>query len=115
MLTCGYRPSHAACRSSVDRASLPPGSDLELGVRPENVIVTKEAPGSIEAVADLVERLGERTLVYARLSDGTLITAHDGGNSKVQARLVAAGVISPKHRRLLEQGARLTIQIVFVD
>ena len=70
--------------TSVDRASLPPGSDLELGVRPENVIVTKEAPGSIEAVADLVERLGERTLVYARLSDGTLITAHDDGNSKVQ-------------------------------
>jgi multiple sugar transport system ATP-binding protein len=32
----------------------------------------------------VVERLGDRTLVYARLNDGQLLTAQDEGNSTVQ-------------------------------
>jgi multiple sugar transport system ATP-binding protein len=31
----------------------------------------------------LVERLGERTLVYAELADGTAITAEDEGASRI--------------------------------
>jgi multiple sugar transport system ATP-binding protein len=37
-----------------------------------------------KAKVDLVERLGERTLIYARLSDGQSITAEDAGNSRVK-------------------------------
>jgi multiple sugar transport system ATP-binding protein len=33
---------------------------------------------------ELVERLGERTLVYARLGDGQPITAEDDGTSPVK-------------------------------
>ena len=33
---------------------------------------------------ELVERLGERTLVYGKLSNGQSITAEDEGNCKVK-------------------------------
>ena len=63
----------------VPRAGLPEGP-LELGLRPEHVRV---GPGD-QAVVDLVERLGERTIVYARLADGQPITAEDAGDSAVR-------------------------------
>ena len=63
------------------RAGLPDGP-LELGLRPESVRVAPGGEGTA-ATAELVERLGERTLVYARLADGTPITAEDEGYSRV--------------------------------
>jgi multiple sugar transport system ATP-binding protein len=33
---------------------------------------------------ELVERLGERTLIYARLADGQAVTAEDEGLSRVR-------------------------------
>jgi len=67
----------------VPRAGLPDGP-LELGIRPESVRVAAAGAGTIDATVDLVERLGERTLVYARLADGQPITADDEGNSRVR-------------------------------
>ena len=69
----------------VPRAGLPSGP-LELGVRPEMVRVAAEGPGGGKAAAkvELVERLGDRTLVYALLADGRPITAEDQGNSRVR-------------------------------
>jgi multiple sugar transport system ATP-binding protein len=54
----------------------------ELGIRPEAVTVV-ETGGLTTATATVVERLGDRTLVYARLRDGTLITALDSGRASV--------------------------------
>ena len=39
---------------------------------------------TVGSKVELVERLGERTLVYARLSDGQPITAEDDGDSRVK-------------------------------
>ena len=64
----------------VPRAGLP-GGLLQLGLRPESVRV---ASSGTNAKVELVERLGERTLVYARLSDGQPITAEDEGYSRVK-------------------------------
>ena len=66
-------------QTRVPRARLN-GGPLELGLRPENVRVSGEGTA---ATAELVERLGERTLVYARLADGQPITAEDEGYSRV--------------------------------
>jgi multiple sugar transport system ATP-binding protein len=66
----------------VPRAGLPAGGTLQLGVRPESVKVA--ADGATSAKADLVERLGDRTLVYAHLTDGQAITGEDSGTSPVQ-------------------------------
>lgn len=62
----------------VARDGIPVGA-LEIGFRPESVHIAGD--GSIKATIILVERLGERTLVYCRLADGTPITAEDGGMS----------------------------------
>jgi multiple sugar transport system ATP-binding protein len=53
----------------------------ELGLRAEHVRVGE---GPLTASVELVERLGERTLVYGRLSDGTAVTAEDAGASRVK-------------------------------
>jgi multiple sugar transport system ATP-binding protein len=57
---------------------------LQLGIRPESVRVAAPEAGLIQAQVELVERLGDRTLVYARLSDGLAVTAEDAGLSRVQ-------------------------------
>jgi multiple sugar transport system ATP-binding protein len=55
----------------------------DLGIRPEALTVAAE--GTTTALATVVERLGDRTLVYARMSDGTQVIAQDGGKSAVKA------------------------------
>jgi multiple sugar transport system ATP-binding protein len=70
--------------TQVRRDSLPQWANLRLGLRPEAVRVGGRAKAAPKAKVELVERLGERTLVYARLADGQPITAEDEGDSRVK-------------------------------
>jgi multiple sugar transport system ATP-binding protein len=70
-----------AIETRVERAALPKDGALRIGLRPEAVRIGGEGP---QAKVELVERLGERTLVYARLADGQPITAEDEGDSRVK-------------------------------
>jgi multiple sugar transport system ATP-binding protein len=67
--------------------ALPPGQTgkeiSELGVRPEALTVTSEQ-GDTTGTVSVVERLGDRTLLYVKLRDGTQVTAQDRGVSAVQ-------------------------------
>jgi multiple sugar transport system ATP-binding protein len=65
----------------VPRAALPAGSAFDLGLRPEHVRV---AADGVEAEVLLVERLGERSLVYASLADGSAITAEADGTTELK-------------------------------
>ncbi len=60
-----------------------PASDLTLGIRAEAARIDES--GAIEGVADVVERLGERTLIYTRLADGSTLVAEDKGVSEIEA------------------------------
>lgn len=60
------------------------GTSLDLGLRPENVSIAVAGEGAIDAEAMIVERLGDRTIIYARLADGSEITALDKGDSSVR-------------------------------
>jgi multiple sugar transport system ATP-binding protein len=71
-------------QTRVPRNGLADDMPVQLGLRPEHVAVVPAGDGAVEAEAVLVERLGERTLVYARLSDGLEVTAQDEGGSRVQ-------------------------------
>ena len=62
--------------------AVPGSGQYELGIRPESVRVT-EGPGDTSGEARVVEHLGDRTLVYVVLKDGTQITAQDTGRSTV--------------------------------
>jgi multiple sugar transport system ATP-binding protein len=68
-------------RTRVPRDRLPTEVELRLGLRPEAVRVGE---GEAKAKVELVERLGERTIIYARLADGQPITAEDEGYSRVR-------------------------------
>src|SRR5215213_8193325 len=70
--------------TKVPRAELSKSGPLRVGLRPEMVRVANGAGKGTAATVELVERLGERTLVYARLTDGLAITAEDTGDSRVQ-------------------------------
>ncbi len=64
--------------TAVPSQALPDGG-LTLGVRAENI-----QPGSgIPARVDVVERLGERTLVYANLRDGSTVVYDETGDVQV--------------------------------
>ena len=69
-------------KTRVPSAGLPAG-ELRLGIRPEAARVASRG-ATTNAKVELVERLGERSLVYARLADGQPITAEDGAYSKVK-------------------------------
>jgi len=69
----------------VPRDGLDADGPLQIGLRPESVSVTEAGAGTTDAQVELVERLGDRTLVYARLSDGLPVTAEDAGLSRVRA------------------------------
>ena len=60
-----------------------PANGLQLGVRPESVRVGG-GNGAVSAKVELVERLGERTLIYGKLADGQAITGEDVGTSQVR-------------------------------
>ena len=62
---------------------LPPG-DATLGLRAETVCVTSGDDATIHGTAEIVERLGERTLVHTLLSDGARLVAEDVGVSSVR-------------------------------
>jgi multiple sugar transport system ATP-binding protein len=74
----------AEIETRVARQGLPENGSVQLGLRPEHLSVTAPGAGAVDAEAVLVERLGDRTLVYARLSDGLEVTAQDEGNSRVR-------------------------------
>ncbi|HVF82737.1 MAG TPA: ABC transporter ATP-binding protein [Sphingomicrobium sp.] len=71
----------ATVQTEVPRAALKPGEAVELGLRPETVRVCRDSEGTTRGTVQLVERLGERSLVYARLTDGSAITAEDEGTT----------------------------------
>jgi len=65
---------------------LPAAGQYELGFRPEAVRITKEG-GQISGTVVVVERLGDRSLVHVRQSDGSIIVAQEGGKTDVTAGL----------------------------
>ncbi|WP_114951252.1 ABC transporter ATP-binding protein [Sphingosinicella terrae] len=74
----------AQVETRVSRAGLPVDGPLRLGLRPESVRPAAAGTGTTEAEVLLVERLGDRTLVYARLANGEEVTAQDEGNSRIR-------------------------------
>ncbi|MDQ0458016.1 ABC transporter ATP-binding protein [Rhizobium paknamense] len=55
-----------------------------LGIRPECVSVLAPGTGDIDAVIDVVERLGDRTFLYARLPGGSIIAAAAPGQTRMR-------------------------------
>jgi multiple sugar transport system ATP-binding protein len=65
--------------TEVPMAAVGDGRGLTLGVRAENV----QPGGGTAARVDVIERLGERTLVYANLADGSTIVYDEPGDVRL--------------------------------
>ena len=74
----------AEVQTRVPCAVLPPEREVRLGLRPENVRVVAPGSGTCDAETILVERLGDRTLIYAQLAGGEELTAIDEGTSALR-------------------------------
>jgi multiple sugar transport system ATP-binding protein len=71
-------------RTQVEAAGIDLTSPLVVGLRPEHIRVGDSGEGRLKARVEMVERLGERTLVYLKSHDGTALTAEASGDSPVQ-------------------------------
>jgi len=65
------------------RANGVKAGELSLGIRAEAVKLASGVAATTTGKVDVLERLGDRTLVYTRLKDGSVIVAEDIGNSRV--------------------------------
>lgn len=70
--------------TAVPAAALPRTDTLTLGLRAECVRVAAPEGAAAQGTAEVVERLGERTLVHVVLADGSRLVAEDSGLSAVR-------------------------------
>jgi multiple sugar transport system ATP-binding protein len=73
-------PDGGVVPTGVPAGGFTAGPPVELGIRAEHCV---PGPG-VSALVDVVEHLGERTLVYARLGDGAPLVYQDAGDSPVR-------------------------------
>jgi len=76
-------PDGTAIPTRIDANELPSNHTLKFGIRAESAIVRAAGHGAVQGRARFVERLGDRTLVYVQLSDGTTLVGEDEGMSPV--------------------------------
>ncbi len=68
---------------AADRVDAAPGAKVTFGARPEHMHVTQD--GAIDGVADVVERLGNETLVYVKRPDGSMMIVKADDLSGIRA------------------------------
>jgi multiple sugar transport system ATP-binding protein len=85
-------------------AALPRASRFELGIRAEHLQANET--GQIPVVADVVEHLGDRTLVYARLKDDSQIVFEDRGDSAIQPGDALRLTAQPEHFHIFDDNGR---------
>jgi ABC-type sugar transport system ATPase subunit len=71
-------------RVNLPGPSLKAGDAVTLGVRPEHLSETNGSGLTLTGTVDAVERLGESSLIYMKLADGTDIIARTPGDSKAE-------------------------------
>jgi multiple sugar transport system ATP-binding protein len=65
------------------RTNTIPQGDLTLGIRPEHLTIAA-AKADFNGTVETSERLGDRTLIHARLADGSVLVATDPGMSSLK-------------------------------
>ena len=95
-------PDGSKIVTAVTAAKLPQGGIGELGIRAEHVSLG----GNVVAVVGVVERLGDRTLVYAEMADRTTITFEEPGDSRIAIGDRVSLLMKPECIHLFEKDGR---------
>jgi len=77
-------PDGATLTSAIDLDGAA-AEETTLGIRPDAVRIVSPVDGATRGKAHVVEHLGERSMVYVHLADGTVMVAQDQGGSPVSA------------------------------
>jgi multiple sugar transport system ATP-binding protein len=75
-------PDGSTLQTRIALAGLP-NSGLKLGIRAESIAIVPPGQGDTHATAQVIEQLGERTLIHAHLESGAAVVAQDSGSSRV--------------------------------
>lgn len=79
-------PGTCAFQSEIPFSALPAENSFSVGLRPEHVRIAAEGEnGVLSGAAQVVERLGERTLVHVALPSGDMVVAEDVGASAIRS------------------------------
>jgi multiple sugar transport system ATP-binding protein len=76
-------PDGSCVETRIDRGQLPQREKFTFGIRAESIRTCEPGAGDTSGSARFVERLGDRTLVYLALSDGSTLVAEDSGMSRI--------------------------------
>jgi multiple sugar transport system ATP-binding protein len=76
-------PDSSRVATRIAMNSLPSRREFTFGIRAESIGICEQGSGDTTGSARFVERLGDRTLVYLALADGTTMVAEDAGTSRI--------------------------------
>jgi ABC-type sugar transport system ATPase subunit len=95
---------------SVVTGALPAAKALKLGLRPDAVHLSREGGEGLSATVEYTEYLGDNAYVYARLADGTLISARTTPNDLFAPDEAVTVTVTPgaAHYFSAEDGRRLS-------
>jgi multiple sugar transport system ATP-binding protein len=91
----------AAIPTGIVANTLPARTGLTLGIRPDALKVVQSG-GSLNGAIELVERLGDRTLLHVRLADGGLVVAEDSGKSLLEVGAPVSLSADPSETHLFD-------------
>jgi multiple sugar transport system ATP-binding protein len=95
-------PDGASVATRIPAVGLPHDSEFTLGIRAEHVLPANGSPARV----DVVERLGERTLVYALTQDGATIVYDEPGDIAPAIGEPVQVAIDPAHALLFDAAGR---------
>ncbi|OHV72206.1 ABC transporter ATP-binding protein [Ensifer sp. LCM 4579] len=118
--TMNFLPVSLSNQGGFVRARLPDGTELQtaiplagidggehaLGIRAEAVKLAHSGTVTTTGKVDVIERLGDRTLLYTRLKDGSVMVAEDIGNSTVAIGDEIALTLDGARTHLFDAGGR---------
>ncbi|HET9148453.1 MAG TPA: ABC transporter ATP-binding protein [Acetobacteraceae bacterium] len=93
---------------AAERIDVAPGARVTVGVRPEHMSIGADGP--IDGVADVVEHLGNETLVYVRLPDDSIIIVKEEDLSAVRVGEAVRIAARPERAALFGEDGRALFQ-----
>ena len=101
----------------VNAVGLPKGASLELGIRPEHVIIaTDETENVIHGKVEYLEKLGEASYLYVRVTeDAETVTVRQSGDSHYKMGDEIALYLKPRRIHAIKEDGRACARTIKTD
>ncbi|MCV0394021.1 MAG: sn-glycerol-3-phosphate ABC transporter ATP-binding protein UgpC [Rhizobiaceae bacterium] len=89
-------------KTAVDAHGLSEGEEVRLGIRPDHIVVDSEGSG-LSVTVGSVEQLGGESYIYCEAAEGTFLTVHLDGQTKIRRGDEARVVFRPEFTHLFRK------------